>query len=71
MSTDLKARICHLESRFTFNEDSLEQLNQVLVTQQQQIDKLTKQVTYLANRIRSIKPDYIATPDEETPPPHY
>ncbi len=67
----MEDRIVELETRVAFQEDSLQQLNDIVTRQQDQIDLLTRQLQALAGQVRSIAPSNIAPQSEETPPPHY
>jgi SlyX protein len=44
---DIERRLTDLEIKASFNEDSLDQLNQIIVRQQQQIDLLTREIAHL------------------------
>ena len=68
-STD-GARLDELESRQAFQEDTIANLDQALVAQQQRIAYLEKMLEVLIERYRDLAPD-AALPVEESPPPHY
>jgi SlyX protein len=44
---DTDQRLTDLEIKASFNEDSLDQLNQIIVRQQQQIDMLMREIDHL------------------------
>jgi SlyX protein len=44
---DIERRLTDLEIKASFNEDSLDQLNQIIVRQQRQIDLLTREIAHL------------------------
>ncbi|WP_108649296.1 SlyX family protein [Dongshaea marina] len=69
--TQLEQRIEQLETQLAFQEDSLQQLNQELHTQQQETEKLKIQMQYLVNKMKETQVSQIASQSEETPPPHY
>lgn len=71
MQNDLKEHLERLESRLTFNENYIDELNEVVIMQQKTIDKLVVQVAHLAKRLQSMQPSHIVSQNEETPPPHY
>ena len=71
MQQDLKEYLEKLESRLAFNENYIDELNEVVIAQQKTIDKLAVQVAYLAKRLQGMQPSHIASQSEETPPPHY
>ncbi|WP_421683979.1 SlyX family protein [Stutzerimonas urumqiensis] len=68
MSED--ARFEALEIRLAFQEDTLQALNDVIVAQQQVIERLERQLLMLAKRQEDLS-GQIAAADEEAPPPHY
>lgn len=46
-SNDMEQRLIDLEIKASFTEDSLDQLNQIIVRQQQQIDMLKRAIDHL------------------------
>lgn len=71
MSIDLQHKIDHLETQLTFQEDTIELLNQALSDQQFQIDKMDLKLQQVIERMKQMEPSNIAGSDEEAPPPHY
>lgn len=70
MSTELEQRLIELETRQAFQDDTLQTLNDVLVDQQRQIDRLQHQLNLLAARQEALQTQL----DQEQPeplPPHY
>lgn len=68
---ELEHQLEHLEMRIAFQDDTIEQLNQVVTSQQQQIDKLHRQLELLIKRMKEVTITPVASQNEETPPPHY
>lgn len=68
---ELEHQLEHLEMRIAFQDDTIEQLNQVVTSQQQQIDKLHRQLELLIKRMKEVTITPVASQSEETPPPHY
>jgi SlyX protein len=64
-------RLVDLEARLAFQERALQELNDVVVRQQRDIDRLTKELEALRIQVRSVMPALVAPSSEETPPPHY
>ena len=64
-------RITELETRLIFQDDVIEKLNEVVTNQQQQLDKITRELLDLRAQIKSLEPSNVASDKEETPPPHY
>ena len=65
-------RITELEMKLTFQENTVDELNKVIYNQQQQIDRLRKELNSLKDQFKSLMdsgPGYNAA--DEKPPPHY
>jgi SlyX protein len=69
--TELQRHIAELEVKLTFQESTIEDLNQAIIEQQFLLDKLQQQVRLLAHKLTDLQPSNIASQAEETPPPHY
>jgi SlyX protein len=70
--SDLKTlgdRIDDLETRLTFQDETIETLNKTITAQWQQIDVLTRQVAALNERLQQAESNLPGAADE--PPPHY
>ncbi len=70
MSDDLRTlsdRIDVLETRLTFQDVTIETLNNTITAQWQKIDALTRQVTDLRERLAEAH----ASDSADEPPPHY
>jgi SlyX protein len=65
----LSDRIDALEMRLTFQDETIETLNQTITAQWQQIDALTRQVAALKERVQEAEGS--ATGPANEPPPHY
>ena len=63
-------RISELETRITFQEDLIDQLQKALFEQSQTIDRLSYRLDSLASAVRSGQSGGTAE-GEEPPPPHY
>ncbi len=66
---ELSNRIDALEARLTFQDDTIEVLNQTITMQWQTIDTLTRQVGLLNERLREAEAGALRPSNE--PPPHY
>ncbi|AWL10604.1 Protein SlyX like protein [Saliniradius amylolyticus] len=60
-----------LQTQLAFQEDTIDQLNQALASQQRQIEALEFKLGHVVDRLKQVKVSNIAREDEETPPPHY
>ena len=64
-----EGRIAELESRLAFQDETIETLNQTITAQWIEIDRLTRQVAELKERLREAESNAPAPANE--PPPHY
>lgn len=62
-------RLTELEIKASYTEDLLEQLNMVVYRQQQQIDRLTREITHLRQQMPE-SGTAARSPRDELPP-HY
>lgn len=65
----LEERVAEIEMRQTFQDDTIEALNEVIVAQQRLIARMEKQLELLAQRQADLHNQFDDTPNE--PPPHY
>ena len=63
-------RLTELEIKASFNEDLLDQLNQVVIRQQLQIDNLVRQIETLRQRIPEAGSGVFSRAGDDLPP-HY
>jgi SlyX protein len=66
---NLGERIDALEARLTYQDDTIETLNQTITAQWQTIDALTRQVARLSERLQEAEASTQRPANE--PPPHY
>ncbi|HLZ02846.1 MAG TPA: SlyX family protein [Bradyrhizobium sp.] len=66
---ELSERIDALESRLTYQDETIEQLNATITAQWQQIDALTRQLAALSERLQEAEANAPAPANER--PPHY
>ena len=67
--TTLSERINALETRLTYQDETIETLNATITAQWQQIDRLTRQVATLGERLQEAESNSGGISNE--PPPHY
>lgn len=70
----MQDKIIDLETKFSFQEDLLQELNEIVIRQQRQIDELGRQVGALKQQIEELEAGKSGAvghaPDSEKPP-HY
>jgi SlyX protein len=66
---NLSERIDVLETRLTFQDETIETLNKTITAQWLKIDALTRQVEALSERLREAEANAPGAANE--PPPHY
>ncbi len=67
----LEDRLIELESRTAFQEDTISRLNDIVATQQRQLDTLRQTVDLVIRQLRDNTAAPVADAANETPPPHY
>jgi len=65
----LSERIDALEMRLTYQDVTIETLNQTITAQWVEIDRLTRQIAELKERLQDAESNAPGTANE--PPPHY
>ena len=65
----LAERIDALEMRLTHQDEAIETLNQTITAQWQQIDRLTRQLAEMKERLQEAESNVPGPANE--PPPHY
>lgn len=67
---NLEDRVMELESRLAFQDDTIQALNDVLVTQQRALDRLQQQMAAMLKRQEELGSQFEIF-GEDAPPPHY
>ncbi len=60
-----------IETKISFQEHLLENLNDALTSQQRQLDDLKRQIMKISDMMESPQEMQTGHSDEEAPPPHY
>lgn len=68
---ELHARLEDLEIRVAHQELAIEELTRTLLLQERLVGEQAETIRRLQQQLRAALPSPIATPQEETPPPHY
>lgn len=72
MNDKVEQRINDLEAQLVFQEDTINQLNDALVDQQNQLITLQRQLRLFAKKVQDMQPgDAVIPLSQEPPPPHY
>lgn len=69
--TDPETRFVDLETRLTYQERTIEELNEVLLRQQGQIDVLAEKLEAIVSHLRESASPVKGDAADEPPPPHY
>jgi len=67
----MENKIINLESKLAFQDETINDLNEVITDQQQQLDQLREEIRLLSLRIASVAESSAGTEEKEAPPPHY
>ncbi|QIR15559.1 SlyX family protein [Shewanella aestuarii] len=67
----LLAKIDDLETKISFQELTLEELNQEVIKLNDLVSRQQHQIMLMVNKMQAMEPSNMATQAEETPPPHY
>ena len=65
------ARLTELETRLAFQDNTSNELNDVITAHERRIAQLERALTLLKGQLQIIAPSLISPASEETPPPHY
>jgi len=68
---DLNERIIELETKSSYQEHLIQELNEVVISQQKQMDALEASMQRMSDYLKNNQRSQQARPDEEVPPPHY
>lgn len=68
-STEIDSRVAELEAKLAFQDDAIEKLNQTIVSQWALIDRHTRQIEMLNERLMDAESKVGGTGNEK--PPHY
>lgn len=68
---NIEERVTELEIQLTHQENTIADLNNVILSQQKTIDSLESRFLKIDSAIKSVSLSNINDPSEESPPPHY
>ncbi len=70
----MEEKIMELETKFSFQEDLLQQLNEIVIRQQQQLDEIIGQMRIFKEQLEEVASEGAKAPGEDPQherPPHY
>ena len=67
----MENKIIDLQSKLAFQDETINDLNEVITDQQNQLDQLREDVRLLNLRIASVAEASNVADEKEPPPPHY
>ena len=67
----MEERLIELETKISYQDHLIGELNDVVIRQQAQLNKLEKEIRQMREHLNGATSSGLARPDEETPPPHY
>ena len=67
----MENKIIDLESKLAFQDETINELNEVITDQQNQLDQLREEIRLLNLRIASVAEASNTSEEKEPPPTHY
>jgi len=67
----MTARIADLEIQLTHQQRQVEELNELVYSQQQTLEVLTVELRQIKEQLQIVLPSLTKESEDETPPPHY
>jgi len=64
-------RLADLEVQLTHQQRQLDELNELVYSQQQTLDILAAELRQIKEQLQIVLPSLTKEPEDETPPPHY
>lgn len=68
---NIEQRVAELEIRISFQDQTIHELNEVVVRQQREFEHVTRELGRLKSLFVSMTPSAVAATADEAPPPHY
>ncbi|GGI77588.1 SlyX family protein [Shewanella gelidii] len=68
---NIETRVEELETKLAFQDMTIEELNQEVVKLNQLVGEQQQTMQLLIGKLKDMEPSNMASPSEETPPPHY
>ncbi|CAM3579129.1 SlyX family protein [Parendozoicomonas haliclonae] len=67
----MKDELLEVQTQLSYQDDSLQQLNDVVTRQQGEIDSLRREVDFLKDKLRELITNLREADADNVPPPHY
>ena len=67
----MNERLTELEVRVAFQDQTIQDLNEVVTRQQREIDRLVKELEAVKSLLVGLAPSMVIPQEDEKPPPHY
>ncbi len=67
----MEKRMIELETKVSYQDHMIQELNDVVIRQQKQIDALEAEMKRTREHLKGNSGSGLARPEEESPPPHY
>lgn len=64
-------RLIDIETRLAYQDQTINELNQVIYQQQKQIDQLERTCRQLSNRVKDMASNTTSSVPKDEKPPHY
>lgn len=68
---NIEQRVAELEIRISFQDQTIQELNDVVVRQQREFEKVTRDLAQLKAQMGTLTPPMAGNQSPEPPPPHY
>ena len=67
----MNEEIIELQTKFSFQEDIIQELSDIVTRQQLALDRMKLDLEELQLQVRALTPSDVVSMGEETAPPHY
>jgi uncharacterized coiled-coil protein SlyX len=67
----MEERITELEIRFMHQEQTINELNEIVCRQELALERLEREMSVMREQLKTAASSINRSPEEEEPPPHY
>lgn len=68
---NIESRVAELEIRISFQDQTIQELNDVVIRQQREFEKMARDLAQLKGQMGTLTPPMAGSQAPEPPPPHY